>query len=226
MAVAFDAVGPSAAGAGALNANSLTWAHTCGGSANAIIAGCAMGQGPDTPTITATYAGTAMTAGTAIHSNGGTAGYERVFTLMSPTTGANNVVVTVAGGPAESLAGGSVSATGAGSFKAQHSAVSAGNGTSATATSSGSASGGLIVAFCCTGTGVTSATAPSTSRFIKNNTGTSAAGNTGGATSPSTGSNVTTAWTVDSDWWAVVGVEILQAAAAAALPIVVTVPPR
>jgi hypothetical protein len=226
VAVAFDAVGPSSAGASATGAASLTWSHTNGGTANAIVAGGAVGKGADGGlTITATYAGTTMTPGTIRHSGGATAGFLRVFTLLNPTTGANNCVVTLNTSTAD-LIGGSVSMTGAGSFVAEYAADSGGvNQTTATATSAGSSSGGLICAFVCTGSGVTSATAPSTSRYIKNLNFSSAAGNAAGATSPSTGSNVTTAWTISSDFWAVIGVETLQAAAAAALPILVAPPP-
>lgn len=221
MAVAFDAVGPSAAGASALAATSLTWSHTVGGSANAIIAGCALGQSPDTPTLTATYNAVSMTAGAVVHSGGGTTGYLRVFTLAAPSTGANNLVCT-ASTTVTSLVGGSMSALSVASFKAQYSAT--GTSASATATSAGSVSGSLLAAFCCTGNSVTSATAPSTSRWIKNAAGSSAAGNAGGATSPGTGSNVTTAWAISSDVWAVIGVELLEAVAAVGPPILVMPP--
>jgi hypothetical protein len=217
MAVTFDAVGPSAAGASAAAAASLTWAHTVGAGAS-IIAGASVGKSPDTPTITATYAGAATTAGTAVHTGAGTAGYLRLFTLLTPATGANNVVVTLSTGTAD-LTGGSISATGVGSFKAQYSAT--GNSATASAVSAGSASGNLIAAFVADGDGTTSATAPSTSRFIKNLNAATGGGNSAGATSPGTGSNVTTAWTVATSTWAVIGVELLASAAAVPNP-----PPR
>ena len=205
MAVAFDAVGPSSAGAAATGAASLTWAHTVGASGDGIIAGCAVGMGTDTGrSTTATYAGAAMTAGAIVHSNGGTAGFLRVFTKLSPATGANNVIVTLDSGSAD-LSGGSISASGVDSFKTQHSATGT---TTPTATSSGSTSGGLIAAFCALGTSISAATAPSTSRFIRNINSATAAGNCAGATSPSTGANVTTAWT-PAEWFAVIGVELL-----------------
>ena len=207
MAVAFDAVGPSSAGASAAGATSLSWSHTNNG--NAIIAGCAVGVGPDTGmSTTATYAAVAMAAGAIVHSNANTAGFLRVFTLASPATGANNVVVTLTGGTGD-LTGGSISVLGAGSFVTQYSGTGAAD--PPTATSVGSTPGGLICAFVCAGLPIASATSPSTSRYIINLNGSSAAGNSGGATSPSTGSNVTTAWSITSDWWAVIGVEVLPA---------------
>jgi hypothetical protein len=209
VAVTFDAVGPSSAGASASGASSLSWSHTNNG--NALVAGSSANPANDAGwSMTATYAGTAMAAGAIVHSNGGTAGFLRVFTLANPATGANTVAVTVTGGTTE-LTGGSISMAGAGSFVTQYSAT--GSVTPATATSVGSTSGGLLAAFVCTGTGVTSATAPSTSRYIDNFSGAGAAGCSAGATSPSTGSNVTTAWTISSDWWAVIGVEVLPGAA-------------
>ena len=223
MAVTFDAVGPSSAGASAAGATSLTWSHTNNG--NAIVAGCSAGAGNDAGmATTATYAGAAMTAGAIVHTGvASTVGFVRVFTLLSPATGTNNVVVTLTGGTAD-LTGGSVSCLGAGSFATQYSAQ--GNtATTATATSAGSSSDGLIVAFVADGNGTTSATAPSTSRFIKNLNGNSGAGNNAGATSPSTGSNVTTAWTISSDQWAVIGVEVLAGAAGDELARFRQVPP-
>jgi hypothetical protein len=219
VAVAFDAVGPSAAGASAAAAASLTWAHTCGGSANAILAGASLGKTSATSrTLTATYAGTAMAGGAQVASGTSANGMLRVFTLLNPTTGTNNVVVTLDSTTGD-LTGGSVSMTGAGSFASQYSATAASAGTNATATSAGSTSGGLIFASVVAGVGLTSATAPSTSRYIKNLNGSTAGGNNAGATSPSTGSAVTTAWTVSgADNWGVIGVEVLQAAAAGAIP--------
>jgi hypothetical protein len=205
--VTFDAVGPSSAGASAAAAASLTWSHTVGAGANALIVGSAVGKSPETGlTTTATYAGVTMTPGTIIHSGGGTNGYLRVFTLLNPAVGANNVVVTLSSSTAD-LTGGSISFNGAGSFVAQYSAT--GNSATASATSSGSAAGGMIAAFVVDGGGTTSATAPSTSRFIKDLNAATAGGNCAGATSPSTGSNVTTAWSINADNWAVIGVEVL-----------------
>lgn len=216
-AVAFDAVGPSSAGATSVSSTTLSWSHTNAG--NALAVGVALGAATDTGfSLTATYAGTAMAGGAIVHSGGITAGYLQVFTLLNPAAGANTVAVTASGGTPGRLSGGSVSATGAGSFRAQYSNTAV-TTTTATATSSGSTSGSLIAAFVTDGSGTTSATSPSTSRFILNGDTNTAAGNCAGATSPGTGSNVTTAWTISSDDCAVIAVEILPATAAAVIPL-------
>ena len=205
MAVTFDAVGPSSAGASAAGATSLSWSHTNNG--NAIVAGCAVGAGTDTGmSTTATYASVTMTPGAIVHSGAVAGGFLRVFTLLSPAAGANNVAVTLTGGTGD-LTGGSISLASAGSFVTQYSAT--GTSATATATSAGSTSGGMICAFVQDGDGTTSATAPSTSRYLINLNSNTAGGNSAGVTSPSTGSNVTTAWTVTSSQWAVIGVEVL-----------------
>lgn len=213
-AVTFDAVGPSSSGAVSTGSASLSWSHVNAG--NALIAAVAVGSNPDTGlTLAATYGGVAMAAGAVVHAGLATTGYLQVFTLLNPPAGTNTVAVTMSGGtPSTGMSGGSISCTLAGGFRAQYSATGV-SVTTATVTSSGSTSGSLICAFVADGSGTTSATSPSTSRFLGNNNTLTAAGNIAGATSPGTGSNVTTAWTISSDDCALIAVEILPAAAAA-----------
>lgn len=80
MAVAFDAASEAASGS---PSSSVSWSHTCGGSATALVVGCG------SPTITgATYNSVSMTALAGSGDN-----RWRTFYLGGPTTGTNTVTV-------------------------------------------------------------------------------------------------------------------------------------
>src|SRR6476619_6975756 len=114
MAVAFDAVGPSSAGAGAAGvsgAGALTWSHTCTGSQLLLLVGVGVGGAiSDGNTVAVTYNGVSMTdcgAGK-IHTNAGTLGFVQLFYLIAPATGANTVSIN-SGAAAGDVTGGSIS---------------------------------------------------------------------------------------------------------------------
>lgn len=219
MAVAFDAVGPSAAGATVATNTALTFAHTITGASTVLLAGIAVDNGSDTGlSCTATYNSLPMTSLLVRHSGGAAAGFLQVFGIIAGAGASHNVVATVAGGTPANITGGSISFTGAGqtlgaAFGSPTAADSAGGTpTTATATTSGATTSGNIVAgFVINGAGITSATSPSTSRFINSATGTGAGRSCAGATSPSTGSTVTMAWTVSPDYFGEILVEVLAA---------------
>lgn len=214
MAVAFDSVGPSAAGATIAANTVLTFSHTVVGNNVVLLAGIAVDSGADASlSCTCTYAGSPMTSLGVVHSGGISAGFLQVF-VIETAPGTANVVATVAGGTPANLSGGSIAVSGAAA------PVATGHGTPATANTptgvttatcalASNTSGNLIVGFTCSGTSIASATAPSTSRFIKSQAGSGAAGSVAGATSPATGSSVTMAWTMGSDDFAELIVEIL-----------------
>jgi hypothetical protein len=219
VAVGFDAVGPSSSGGSSTSATTVTWAHTITGSSTVLIAGCALDAGSDAGfSMTATYNSVAMTAlGSAVHSGGITAGFLQVWGNIAAAGAAHNVVVTAAGGTPAGLSGGSLSFTGAGqtigaAFGTPATANTPAPTTTPSAALAANTSGNIIAGFCCSGSGFTSATAPSTSRFIGGSGFTGAAGQSAGATSPSTGSSVTMAWLTGSDDFAEILVEILAAA--------------
>ena len=60
---------------------------------------------------------------------------------------------------------------------------------------------------------ISSATSPSTSRFIRNAGGGAAGGNIAGSTAPATGSSVSMAWAVTADWYGIVAAEVLPVGA-------------
>lgn len=213
MALAFDAVGPSSAGAAKTTAGPLTWSHTVTGSNNLLLA--SMVCDTDSVTISSvTYGAASMTpliagAGNYIHCNGVSAGWVAVYKLVNATAGTDTVTFSYsATAPVE---GGSLSFSGAD--------TSTGIGTPQTAVGSGlsqptmsftpTTSGRIIAAFLGIGNFITSATSPLTSRWINNQGGSNAGGMGAAATAPSTGSAVTTAWSTTADFWAVLAVEVL-----------------
>jgi hypothetical protein len=215
VAVAFDSVGPSSAGATVASNTVLTFSHTVVGANVVLLAGIAVDASSDSGmSCTCKYGGAAMTpVGSIVHSGGITAGFLAVFAIETPAQTAN-VVATVAGGTPAHISGGSIGISGA----AAPIAVALGtpatantptNTATSTATLGSNTSGNLLVGFTCSGTSIASATAPSTSRFIMSQAGTGAAGSVAGATSPATGSAVTMAWTMGTDDFAELIVEVL-----------------
>jgi hypothetical protein len=211
VALAFDAVGPSSAGTAGTSA-SLSWSHTVTGAGNVLLAAVACDNDP--ATITGVTWGavpmTPLAAGSAnyIHSNGMTAGWIAVYKLVNAAAGTANITATLSA--ASAAEGGSLSFSGADTvtgISARQTATGA--GTPATCSFTPTTSGNIVAAFLVNGNFISSATSPSTSRFVNNTGGSNAGGHIAGATSPSTGSAVTTAWTVTADWYAVIAVEVL-----------------
>jgi hypothetical protein len=211
MAVAFDAVGPGAAGTQS-GTSPLTWSHVNGGSATLILVGVSVDAGADgAVTASATYGGSAMTSLQRWESGGNTknAGFVQVFYKFSPLTGSNSVSVSATTG-FDGITGGSISFTGATSLgtpvTSDSNAATATTGTNVVPTTSAS---NMAAVFFCNGSN-TSAFTAGTSRFV-NGTGAGfggAASFSGGATAAGTGGNVTFTWTQAADWYAAIGVEI------------------
>src|SRR5213075_522280 len=181
MAVAFDAVGPSSAGASSIASTTLSWTHTYVGSGVALFVAVAVGGNPDTGMTT---------------------------TVKLDPSGAHTITATTSGGTPSSTEGGSLSYTGAdttNAFSAQQSSVGA--ATPASLTFTGSTAGNMVAGAVTTGSGVTSMTA-GTSRWLDNADFGSAAGCEAGGDIAGGGS-VTITWSITSDWWAVAAVEVL-----------------
>lgn len=219
MAVSFDAVGPSSAGASSAT-SPLSWTHTAVASGTYVLAGVAVGSGGDgSTTVSATYGGTAMTSLLRWESGGVTEnqGFLQVFGLAGVASGAKTVAVTVAPSGFVSITGGSISAAGATTAGTPaHSDSNAANATTGSVTVPSTTSGNLVAAFTTDGSGFTAWTA-GTSRFVTNFSSSSAAGNISGATLAAPGGSAVLSWTQSSDWYAAIGVE-LQAAASALAP--------
>lgn len=224
MTVAFDAVGPSSAGAthaqSATSPMTLSWSHTCTGSNRLLIVSVAVGPAAsdaNVSALTVTYNGVSMTSVGRVHSNAATAGFVEMFRLIAPATGPNTVLVTCTFGGADSmsLSAGSVSFTGVDqTTPIAH--TNTATGSSATpSVAVTSASGNMTIDAVANGSAITSATAPSTNRWLRNTDTFSAAGNGAASTQSGTASN-THAYTVTSDWWGIIAADIAAAAGAAA----------
>ena len=223
MALAFDAVGPSAAGQTATTPTSVTWSHTTSGSNRALVVYVGVGEnsGADgTKTISGvTYAGVAMTQiGTPKHTNNSTFGYLACYGLIAPASGANNVVVSFNAAPSVAECG-SLSFTGADQTTAFATPVTGvGDSATATAAATSNTSGNIIAFGVCAGSDTgTNPTSPATKRVQANFSHSSAGGCFGIATIPATGSSVTCAWPITSDFWALIAVEVKTASGGGSL---------
>ena len=221
MAVAFDAVGPSSAGATSSASATLSWTHTNVGDGVALVVAVAVGDSNDTGvTMSAKLdpAGantTIPSLGALIHSGAATAGFIALFGLANTSTGAHTVTVTTSAA-VDNMEGGSVSFTGAdltaAAFSAQQSFTQ--QGTAAPSiTFTGSTSGNMVAAGLAHGLAITSVTA-GTSRWIRNVNSNSAGGN-GAQATIAAGGSVTVTWAAGNDWCGIAAVEVKVAAAAA-----------
>lgn len=227
MAPTYDSVGPST-GIGAQSTTSpASWTHTLVATTNSVVLawGC-LDAGTDTGyTLSATCGGTPMNAvasGT-IHSNGGTAGFGTLWQLTGVGSGAKTIVVTAGGTGTglDAVTGGSIGFIGADQTSpvgAVTSHVSSGPSANPSGASGANTNGNILAGFLVGGARASAETA-GTLRFTAPTLSTEAGagGHSAGGTAPATGSAVTFTWTVTSDWWGMVIVEVLPPSAAAAV---------
>lgn len=191
----------------------MTWAHICGGTATVLIVGVGVPAGA--ATCTATYNGVAMTAIDSQVNGSGTDGYTKMFALLNPTVGTNNVIVTITGttfstGPTGGGVGGSTSYSGGSGW--QNSAKAAGSSTLASVAVT-SATGNLTVAVMSASLAWTAVNQTLRARVNLNDL--NAAGNyqmedAAGAAS------VTLTGTHGNDWWGIIGLDIIASGGGAA----------
>lgn len=209
MAVTFDAVGPSSAGT-SINSTTLSWSHTCSGTERLLTVGVAVSGGITTNSITATYNSVSMTSAGRVFSNNQNDGWVELFYLVAPATGSNTVLVTC--DVTRTLIGGSVSFNGVDQSTPVDTAVTGfDDGTPAPSLTVSSATGDMVVDAVCTGTGVTSSS--QTNRWLKNVEAITAAGNAAQSTADGAAS-VNMAYTISTDWWGMIAMNINQAVAA------------
>jgi hypothetical protein len=227
MAVAFDAVGPSASGAAGPSLGSpasLTWTHVVGSSlTNSVLYAAGVygnnGGSDVSETLTATYGGVSMTSISKVHANASTSGFIEVFRLLSPTAGSASVVVTVggSGGSLWSLTGGSCSYQGVDQTTPE-TVQSAATGSGTTATKAFTVPTNSIGLWCCCAGNSLSA-ANQTSRWLRNLDGGSAAGNSAMQDAAGTSASITGSWSVAvGDFWGIASMIINVAAAAGGPP--------
>jgi len=208
MSVAFDAVGPSSSGTGALTASSLTWSHTVGAGTNMALFAAAdtgMGTADLTVTTTATYNGVAMTSIGRCAANGSGSGYAELFMMINPPSGAHNVVVTV-NKSITSIVGGSVSFSGVHQTQPYRNANTAyGNSTSMSLTIP-SQTGNMVLSSASCGSAI-SATG-NTQRWL-DNFSTLSGGGCAAMASASGASTVTMTHTLTSDFWGIIAIDVV-----------------
>ncbi len=204
------AAGPSPSGAVASNATALAWTQTVSGSDTALVVGVAVGENSSVSGLSASVTdnGTAMRALATVPDDNQPDGFLEVFGLAGIPDGGNTIRLTVTGGTAAELTGGSESfdsAAQTGTFTAPGTAY--GDGTSP-AVSVASSSGGVVAAFAACGSSILSTTPPAAQGFIADDDDSSGAGNSAGATSAATGGTVTVSWSAYADFWAAVAVQV------------------
>ena len=224
MAVTFDTSATSVTNNTA--SSPLAWAHTCGASADWILAGFALdgasGVTPANNPLTATYNSVSMTSELNWQTGGSgqTSGYLAVLALQNPATGAaHNVSGSFTNTGMDEIIGGSASViSGGGSLGTPvHSDSGGASATSGSITVNSTTNGSLVVVFVTNGSGGTTFTS-GTSRFTNMHGGTAAGGaaSVNCATIAGTGGSVTVNWTQTSDFYAAIAVEVKPPAAAAA----------
>jgi hypothetical protein len=212
--VTFDAVGPSSSGATATAGSSSwttftdTWTHVTASGAYLFV-GCGFGEGVTSiATISATYNGTALTSlGSVEPNNDPTQGIVYLFYSAAPTSGSHSVVATatyVSGTKAsnDGLICGSVSftgATGVGTAVTAH-----GSGTAVSSGAVTSATGHMVLGVVGTGTAIGSSSQTLRWKAALTGLGLDAAGQSSAAGA----SSVTMGYTVTSDAWGIVAVDV------------------
>jgi hypothetical protein len=204
--VSYDSSAPSPQGATANNASTLSWTHNVSGGDTALLVAVAVGQLDDSGlSASAADDGTAMAALAKVHDNNKPDGFLEVFGLAGVPDGTNTILVTVAGGPATQLTGGSESFTGAAQAGTFTAVTAAGDGATPSVTVA-SRAGGLVAAFAASGSPILGTMPSAAQKFIADDNDTTGAGNSAGAASAATGSPVTVAWSALADFWAAVAV--------------------
>jgi hypothetical protein len=211
--VAVDAVGPSAAGTNIGSGSSLTWNHTITttGSNLLLTVGVVVGKdGDNTTSLAVTYNGVAMTSAGLVHANNSNTGYAQLFYLKAPATGTHAVQVTLTGGPA-SIEAGSVSFTGVDQTTPVRNITSAASSGTSPAVTVASAAGNMVVDVMATGCPGTM-TSSQTLRWL-NQFDCSTSGGNGAQSTAAGAASVTMGYTVPSDWWGIIAMDVVGAAA-------------
>jgi hypothetical protein len=207
--VTYDGTGPSPSGAVANSASSLSWTDTVSGGDTALLVAVAVGQQDDSGlSASATDNGNALQMLATVQDNGQPDGFLEVFGLAGVPDGTNTIRVTVTGGPATELTGGSEAFDGippAGAFSTP--SVAAGDGTTPVVTLA-TRRGGLVAAFVACGSAITGTTAPATQRFLADDNDDTGAGNSAGATSAAPGGDATVGWSSLDDWWGAIAIQV------------------
>ncbi len=222
MPVTIDAIGPgpggdSTAGSGTGSTVTLSWTHPGGSAPSYALVQAAVSQSgnPNSDFVTAvTFGGASMTQLAQVASGSTTtAGYTAVYYLARPPAGSQTVTATctVGGGQdagdVDGLLGASVTFNGAGSLGTAATGSSSGAVTSGSISITGTTPGNYCLACIGDGSGDEAWTA-GTQQWLCDHDIDSGAGNISAATLPSPGGTATLSWTMASDTYAAIGVEV------------------
>jgi len=215
MPVAFDAVGPSSAGAMSTS-SPLTWAHTVSGT-NTLLLVCITTAWANTPT-SVTYGGTSLGAAVSALTCHASGNALFVYKMIAAPAGTANVVMTIGTGDPNFL-GGSISfngadqTTGIGTIYTTNSTGTSVSSFSTAVTSN--TSGNIIAGFTGNGEHCSSATSPGTNRVTDNVSTSFASGNLSIQTTAATGSSVTVGENMAfaSVYYGIIAAEVLSSAA-------------
>jgi hypothetical protein len=213
--VTIDYVAPSTVGTSTANKASLTWSHTVSGPNTLLTVGVSVGKvttNIQAYSLGVTFNGVAMTSANSGHLQSGTSntGFVELFYLKNPSSGAHTVAVTLTGGTADMEAG-SVSFNGVDqTTPISHVATNSGNGTSATLTVT-SAVGDMAVNAEVSGGGSGGNTTSGNTMRWNNQQNTTSAGGYGAQSTAAGASSVNMSYTIDSDNWGIIGLDIVAA---------------
>lgn len=216
MAVAFDVVGPSSAGANG-TASPLSWSHSPAAGA-ALVAGVVLDQATTSTTVSATFNSVSMTLLGSVNVNNGNSGFLYVFGIANVSSGAQTVAFTFSG-TTDVVGAGSVSFTGAAAtaaaaFGTFQSTTPASTGTTSSTPSLGfttTSSSTQLAGFNANGwPAVPSSVSGATQQYAFGGSSAGTAGAISGVTAAGTGSTVTVTWTLaGAATYAIGGVEVL-----------------
>jgi hypothetical protein len=191
-----------------VNGSSASWSHTTSGSNRLLTV--AVATGADSATVSATYAGVPMVPAGKVHTNNQTQGFVQLFYLKNPALGTNTVQVTLSGGSGE-IEAGSVSFTNVDQTTPVKNITTAFGSSATPSVTVLSANGDMVVDAAASGCSISGS--GQTSRWIVNRDCSTGAGN--GAQSTAAGaSSVNMSYTISSDWWGIIGMDISALAAA------------
>jgi hypothetical protein len=211
VSVAFDAVGPSSAGASVASGAGLSWSHTVTATGSNLLLTVAVAVGTNSDvglSLAVAYNGVPMTSAALVHSNNHANGFVQMFYLRAPASGTHTVQVTLSGGTA-SLEGGSVSFTGVDQTTPVRNIATSFGSSGLPRVTVASAIGDMVLDAMVTGCNGT-ITSTRTLRWLKALDCNTAGGN--GAQSTAAGDvSVTMGYSVPSDFWGMIGVDLVAA---------------
>lgn len=195
-------------------ASPLTWSFNNVAGNLLLVSAIATGGGGATTVTGVTYNTVAMTQVTNGHLSYDNDTDVYLFFLLNPATGSKTVSVAATGAFSDIL-GSAVSLSGANTSAPTGTAVTAtaGGGNVATASIAGTTSGSIVLSVVATGSGVTSTFGPGTTTASLNAGAGTSGDNISSATQPTPGGTVIVGYSITSDQWGVVAVEVFAAPA-------------